>query len=296
MCDSVVREAHPFKGILFILGAVFLFAGSDALSKYLTQFYPVVLVLWVRYVVHVLLMLIALRPKSIQSLFVTANPKLQLVRGLCMSCTNLLFISALRFIPLAEGTSIVYLTPLIVTVLSGPLLGERVGRLQWVAVVIGFIGVLLIVRPGGALFHPVALLALGAACSFSLYQLVTRKLNKTDSANVSNFISGLVSVAVTSLLLPFFWQVPTLHFGLLMVALGFSALISHLWMTHAYHHANPSTLAPFTYLQLPFAGFIGYMLFDHIPDTLAFVGMFIIALGGLLVIFGQRKAVEPVAD
>lgn len=286
MCDSVVREAHPFKGILFILGAVFLFAGSDALSKYLTQFYPVVLVLWVRYVVHVLLMLIALRPKSIQSLFVTANPKLQLVRGLCMSCTNLLFISALRFIPLAEGTSIVYLTPLIVTVLSGPLLGERVGRLQWVAVVIGFIGVLLIVRPGGALFHPVALLALGAACSFSLYQLVTRKLNKTDSANVSNFISGLVSVAVTSLLLPFFWQVPTLHFGLLMVALGFSALISHLWMTHAYHHANPSTLAPFTYLQLPFAGFIGYMLFDHIPDTLAFVGMFIIALGGLLVIFG----------
>jgi drug/metabolite transporter (DMT)-like permease len=291
-----VNEEHPFKGVLFILGAVFLFASSDALSKYLTQFYPVVLVLWVRYVVHVLLMLIALRPKSMWSLFETANPKLQLVRGLCMASTNLLFISALRFIPLAEGTSIIYLTPLIITVLSGPFLGERVGRLQWVAVLIGFIGVLLIVRPGGALFHPVALLALGAACSFSLYQLVTRILNRTDSANVSNFISGLVSVAVTSLLLPFFWSVPTLYFGGLMVALGFSALVSHLFMTHAYHHANPSTLAPFTYLQLPFAGLIGYVLFDHIPDMLAFGGMFVIALGGLLVIFVQRKAIEPTAD
>lgn len=291
-----MNKEHPFKGVLFILGAVFLFASSDALSKYLTQSYPVVLVLWVRYVVHVLLMLIALRPKSITSLFETANPKLQLVRGLCMACTNLLFISALRFIPLAEGTSIIYLTPLIITVLSGPLLGERVGRLQWVAVLIGFIGVLLIVRPGGALFHPVALLALGAACSFSLYQLVTRILNRTDSANVSNFISGLVSVAVTSLLLPFFWAIPTLYFGGLMVILGFSALVSHLFMTHAYHHANPSTLAPFTYLQLPFAGLIGYALFDHVPDMLAFVGMLVIALGGLLVIFGQRKAIEPTAD
>jgi RarD protein len=291
-----VKDEHPLKGVFFIIGAVFLFAGSDALSKYLTQFYPVVLVLWVRYVVHVLLMLIALRPKSMRSLLVTANPKLQLIRGLCMVSTNLLFISALRFMPLAEGTSIVYLTPLIVTVLSGPLLGERVSRLQWVAVLIGFAGVLLIVRPGGALFHPVALLALAAAFSFSLYQLVTRKLNRTDNANVSNFISGIVSVAVTSLLLPLVWEIPTLHFAGLMVALGFSALVSHLFMTHAYHHAKPSTLAPFTYLQLPFAGLIGYMLFNHIPDTLAFVGMLVIVLGGILVVIGQRKAVAPIAD
>jgi drug/metabolite transporter (DMT)-like permease len=291
-----VKDEHPLKGVFFIIGAVFLFAGSDALSKYLTQFYPVVLVLWVRYVVHVLLMIIALRPKSMRTLFVTANPKLQLMRGLCMVSTNLLFISALRFMPLAEGTSIVYLTPLIVTVLSGPLLGEQVGRLQWLAVLIGFAGVLLIVRPGGALFHPVALLALAAAFSFSLYQLVTRKLNRTDNANVSNFISGIVSVAVTSLLLPFFWEIPSLYFGGLMVALGFSALVSHVLMTHAYHHAQPSTLAPFTYLQLPFAGLIGYMLFNHIPDMLAFVGMLVIALGGILVIIGRRKKVAPIAD
>jgi drug/metabolite transporter (DMT)-like permease len=291
-----VKDEHPLKGVFFIIGAVFLFAGSDALSKYLTQFYPVVLVLWVRYVVHVLLMLIALRPKSMRSLFVTANPKLQLIRGLCMVSTNLLFISALRFMPLAEGTSIVYLTPLIVTVLSGPLLGERVGRLQWLAVLIGFAGVLLIVRPGGALFHPVALLALAAAFSFSLYQLVTRKLNRTDNANVSNFISGIVSVAVTSLLLPLVWEIPTLHYAGLMVALGVSALVSHLFMTHAYHHAKPSTLAPFTYLQLPFAGLIGYILFNHIPEMLAFVGMLVIAVGGLLVIIGQRKTVAPIAD
>jgi drug/metabolite transporter (DMT)-like permease len=278
-----VNTEHPQKGILFICAAVFLFASSDALSKYLTNFYPVVMVLWVRYVVHISLMLVVLRPPSLHTLITTKNPKLQIIRGLCMVNTNLMFISALHYIPLAEGTAIVYLSPLIITALSGPLLGERIERLQWLAVVIGFIGVLFIVRPGGSMFHPVALLALGAALSFSLYQIITRKLNHTDSSSTTNFISGLVSALVTSLLLPFFWKTPTLYYALLMVILGVSALVSHLWMTKAYQHAKPSTLAPFSYTQLLFAGLIGYLFFNQIPDFLGLVGMLIIVAGGLLV-------------
>jgi drug/metabolite transporter (DMT)-like permease len=278
-----VNTEHPQKGILFICAAVFLFASSDALSKYLTNFYPVVMVLWVRYVVHISLMLVVLRPPSFHTLLATKNPKLQIIRGLCMVNTNLMFISALHYIPLAEGTAIVYLSPLIITALSGPLLGERIERLQWLAVVIGFIGVLFIVRPGGSMFHPVALLALGAALSFSLYQIITRKLNHTDSSSTTNFISGLVSTLVTSLLLPFFWKTPTLYYALLMVILGVSALVSHLWMTKAYQYAKPSTLAPFSYTQLLFAGLIGYLFFNQIPDFLGLVGMLIIVAGGLLV-------------
>ena len=278
-----MNTEHPQKGILFICAAVFLFASSDALSKYLTNFYPVVMVLWVRYVVHVSLMIVAIRPPSLKSLITTQNPKLQIIRGLCMANTNLMFISALHFIPLAEGTAIIYLSPLIVTAMSGPLLGERIARLQWVAVAIGFIGVLFIVRPGGSMFHPVALLALGAAFSFSLYQIITRKLNHTDSSSTTNFISGVVSALVTTLLLPFFWKTPTLHFVLLMILLGISALISHLLMTKAYQHAKPSTLAPFSYTQLLFAGLIGYIFFDHTPDFMGLVGMLIIVAGGLLV-------------
>jgi drug/metabolite transporter (DMT)-like permease len=278
-----VNTEHPQKGILFICAAVFLFASSDALSKYLTNFYPVVMVLWVRYVVHISLMIVVLRPPSFHTLLATKNPKLQIIRGLCMVNTNLMFISALHYIPLAEGTAIVYLSPLIITALSGPLLGERIERLQWLAVVIGFIGVLFIVRPGGSMFHPVALLALGAALSFSLYQIITRKLNHTDSSSTTNFISGLVSTLVTSLLLPFFWKMPTLYYALLMVILGVSALVSHLWMTKAYQYAKPSTLAPFSYTQLLFAGLIGYLFFNQIPDFIGLVGMLIIVAGGLLV-------------
>lgn len=274
---------HPQKGILFLCAAVFLFASSDALSKYLTNFYPVVMVLWVRYIVHISLMLAVIRPPSFKTLIGTKNPKLQFIRGLCMVNTNLMFISALHFIPLAEGTAIVYLSPLIVTALSGPLLGERISSLQWVAVAIGFIGVLFIVRPGGSMFHPVALLALGAAFSFSVYQIITRKLNHTDKSSTTNFISGLICTIVTSLLLPFFWKTPTLYFAVLMVLLGISALVSHLWMTEAYQHAKPSTLAPFSYTQLLFAGLIGYVFFDHTPDFMGLIGILIIVAGGLLV-------------
>lgn len=274
---------HPKKGIFFICAAVFLFASSDAISKYLTNFYPVVMVLWVRYVVHVVLILAALRPHALKTLITTQYPKLQIIRGLCMANTNLMFISALHYIPLAEGTAIIYLSPLLVTAMSGPMLGERITRMQWLAVAIGFIGVLLIVRPGGSMFHPVALLALGAAFSFSLYQVITRKLNHTDKSSITNFISGLVCVIVTSLLLPFFWKTPTLHFALLMVLLGISALASHLLMTKAYQHAKPSTLAPFSYTQMLFAGLIGYVFFNQQPDLLGLVGMLVIVAGGLLI-------------
>jgi drug/metabolite transporter (DMT)-like permease len=239
-------------------------------------------------VVHISLMLGVLRPSSFKTLITTQNPKLQIIRGLCMVNTNLMFISALHFIPLAEGTAIIYLSPLLVTAMSGPLLGERIARLQWVAVAIGFIGVLFIVRPGGGLFHPVSLLALGAAIAFSVYQIITRKLNHTDSSSTTNFISGLISALVTSLLLPFFWKTPTLYFALLMVLLGISALVSHLLMTKAYQHAKPSTLAPFSYTQLLFAGLIGYIFFNHLPDFMGLVGMLVIVAGGLLV-FSQVR-------
>jgi drug/metabolite transporter (DMT)-like permease len=279
-----VNTEHPIKGICLICAAVLLFAGSDALSKYLTNFYPVVMVLWVRYVVHVLLMLLAIRPTSLHSLIASKKPKLQIVRGLCMVSTNLLFISALRFIPLAEGTSIMYLAPLLITACSGPLLGERATRVQWLAVIIGFFGVLLVVRPGGSMSHPAALLALCAAFTFSFLQIITRKLNTIDSATTSNFISGLVSTGVTSLLIPFFWQTPTLHLAVLMVLLGGSAVISHLLMTKAYQYAKPSILAPFSYVQLLFAGLIGYAFFQQTPDAIGLLGMLVIVIGGVLVL------------
>ncbi len=281
-------KAQFLQGVLYICGAIFLFAGSDALSKYLAGFYAVVMVIWVRYVIHSGLMLSVLLPRHGLSIFKTSRPGLQLLRGLCMVGTNMLFISALRYIPLAEGTAIIYLTPLIVTVLSGPLLGERVRPLQWFAVSLGFVGVLVILRPGGVLFTPVSLLAVGAAFSFSFYQLITRKLNATDSSATTNLLSGLVGSAALTFVAPFFWQTPSAFHALLLLGLGISALLSHLLMTEAYHHANPATLAPFTYGQLIFAGLIGYIMFGHIPDLYGFLGIAIICASGILTLSQRR--------
>ncbi|MCB5187800.1 DMT family transporter [Methylobacillus caricis] len=281
-----------------MFGAIFLFAGSDALSKYLAGFYAVVMVIWIRYVIHSGLMLAVLLPRKGLSIFKTRRPGLQLLRGLCMVGTNMLFISALRYIPLAEGTAIIYLTPLIVTALSGPLLGERVTLLQWIAVLLGFTGVLVMLRPGGALFTPISILAIGAAFTFSLYQLITHKLNAIDSTATTNLISGLVGSAVLGCIAPFFWQTPSAYHTLLLLGLGISALVSHLLMTEAYHHANPSTLAPFTYGQLIFAGLIGYLVFGHVPDIYGLTGIAIICASGMLVLWHKSRgiAVEAVKD
>lgn len=289
---------HPLQGILLICGAVFLFAGSDALSKYLAGFYAVVMVIWIRYLIHTGLMMAVFMPKQGIRMVRTKRPGLQLLRGLCMVATNMLFISALRYIPLAEGTSIVYLTPLIITALSGPVLNERVTPMQWVAVLLGFVGVLIIVRPGGALFTPVALLAVASACSFSIYQLVTRKLNGIDSSTTSNFLSGAIGSLVLAFFAPFYWEPPTLWHTALLLGLGISALASHLLLTKAYEYARPSTLAPFTYGQLIFAGLIGYVIFDHVPDLYAMAGISIICISGIMVVWGQRRsvAVEAVKD
>lgn len=283
-------KAQLLQGVLYICGAIFLFAGSDALSKYLAGFYAVVMVIWVRYVIHSGLMLSVLLPRHGLSIFKTSRPGLQLLRGLCMVGTNMLFISALRYIPLAEGTAIIYLTPLIVTVLSGPLLGERVRPLEWVAVSLGFVGVLVILRPGGVLFTSVSMLAVGAAFSFSLYQLITRKLNATDSSATTNLLSGLVGSAVLTFFAPFFWQTPSAFHALLLLGLGISALLSHLLMTEAYHHANPATLAPFTYGQLIFAGLIGYIMFGHMPDRYGFLGITIICVSGILTLSQRPRS------
>ncbi len=283
-------KAQLLQGVLYICGAIFLFAGSDALSKYLAGFYAVVMVIWVRYVIHSGLMLSVLLPRHGLSIFKTSRPGLQLLRGLCMVGTNMLFISALRYIPLAEGTAIIYLTPLIVTVLSGPLLGERVRPLQWFAVSLGFVGVLVILRPGGVLFTPVSLLAVGAAFSFSFYQLITRKLNATDSSATTNLLSGLVGSAALTFVAPFFWQTPSAFHALLLLGLGISALLSHLLMTEAYHHANPATLAPFTYGQLIFAGLIGYIMFGHMPDRYGFLGITIICVSGILTLSQRPRS------
>ncbi|SEQ26255.1 DMT family transporter [Pseudomonas sp. NFPP19] len=281
---------HPIKGIALICLAVLLFASHDTLSKYLSAFYPIVMVVWARYVVHTLLMLVVFVPRSGFSAVVrTKRPGLQLLRALCLIGTSLLFTTGLRYIPLAEATAVNFLAPLLVTALSVPFLRERVSRAQWLAVLAGFVGVLIVVRPGGALFTPAILLPLGSALCFGFYQLLTRKLSGVDSPTTSNFLTGILNSLIMSALLPFFWSTPTLVHGLFMIGLGTCGMLGHMLLTQAFRHAAPAMLAPFSYGQILFAGLFGYLIFDHTPDQYALVGIAVICLSGLAVAWAQRK-------
>ncbi|MBB3242739.1 drug/metabolite transporter (DMT)-like permease [Pseudomonas sp. Tn43] len=283
---------HPFKGILLVVVATFLFSSHDALSKYLCGFYPVVMVVWARYVIHTLLMAGIFLPQSGLRVLRTKRPLLQLMRALCLLATSLLFTAALLFIPLAEATAVNFLAPVLVTALSVPLLGEQVTRGQWLAVICGFIGVLIIVHPGGELFTPAVLLPFCSALFFCFYQLLTRKLSEIDSPTTSNFFAGLCNTLVMSALVPFFWQVPSVGHGVLMVALGACGMTAHLLLTQAFRHAAPALLAPFGYCQIVFAGLLGWWLFSHTPTLTTVIGIVVICCSGLAAAWQQRRRQE----
>ncbi len=272
-----------------MLVATFMFASHDAMSKYLSGFYPIILIVWARYLVHTLLMAGIFLPQSGLRVLRTRRPLLQVLRALCLLGVSLLFTTGLMFMPLAEATSVIFLAPLLVTALSGPLLGERVSIGQWVAVSVGFMGVLIIVHPGGDLFTPAVLLPLSAALCFSLYQLLTRRLSTVDSATTSNFLAGLVNTLVMSALVPFFWYVPSFQHGLMMLALGGLGMGAHLLLTHAFRHAAPALLAPFGYVQIVFAGLLGLLIFGHTPDLTTLAGILVICLSGLAAAWQNRR-------
>ncbi|MBA1276699.1 MULTISPECIES: DMT family transporter [Pseudomonadaceae] len=286
------NSPQPLLGVLLILVSCLVLATHDGLSKHLTLLYPVFLVIWARYMAQTVLMAALFAPRMGRRVFHTLRPGLQLCRGLSLVSVSMLFISGLSFIPLAEATAVIFLTPLLVTIASA-LLGEHVSRSQWLAVGCGLIGVMIIVRPGGALFTPAILLPFGAAVSFTLYQLVTRRLSATDHPVTSNFLTSVVGSLVMSVLVIFNWQTPTLHDALLMAALGAMAMSGHLLLTNAFRFASAATLAPFTYAQIIFAGVVGFFAFGHVPDLGAILGMTIIIASGLCMAWVQGRAPRP---
>lgn len=287
---SLTATSQPFKGMLLVLLATLLFASHDVLSKYLSGFYPVMLVIWVRYLMHTVLMMGIFLPQSGLRILRTRRPLLQVLRASCLLGTSMLFITGLQYIPLAEATAVNFLAPLLVTAMSVPLLKERVSTGQWIAVLAGFCGVLVIVHPGGELFTPAILFPLGSALCFGFYQLLTRKVAEVDSSTTSNFFAGIFNTLVMTAIVPFYWQWPTFWHGVLMLALGGCGMSAHLFLTQAFRHAAPALLAPFGYCQIIFAGMYGYLIFNHTPGVATLVGIAVICASGIAAAWLQRRA------
>lgn len=282
---------NPVIGILFILCAGALLATHDGFSKYLTAIYPLALVVWLRYTVQTVLMIILFGPKMKLDLVRTKRPWLQLLRGLFLLGISGLFIGGLRYIPLAEATAVMFLAPLIVTVLSAIFLKEQISLGQWVAVVIGLCGVLLVVRPGGALFTWAILMPVAASFCFGSYQLIARRLASFDHTVTSNFLSGLIGTIALTVIMPFVSvEVQPAGWDLLfLLILGALGMVAHMLLTIALKYASAATLAPFTYGQIIFAALIGVFAFDQSPDLLAWGGVAIIIGSGILVAWLQRR-------
>lgn len=263
----------------------------DATAKHLAQRWPVPLLVWVRYTTHCALMVVLLGPRLGHRLLATARPGRQVVRALLLLATTLCIMTALGQMPLAETTAVAFAAPVIVVVLARPLLGEKIGPLRWVAVAIGFAGVLMIARPGGGLSAAGLAWAGAGAVFLALYQLLTRQLSGKENPVTMLFYTALVGSAAMTPWLPWVGSGPTPDGPEWALALGMGVFggTGHFLLIRAFREAPASLLAPITYAQLPMAALLGWLLFQHAPTPGALLGIGVIAAAGLLLAWDSRR-------
>ena len=283
-----VSAADPRAGILWMLLTVALFVSLDALAKYLTQYYPTLQVTWARFFFHAMWLIPVLRWRFF-SIMRTRHITLQLSRGFLMFIANALFFAGVSLMPLVSASTIVMLSPLIVTALSVPLLGEQVGPRRWACVIAACIGALIVIRPGAGVLHWAALLPLGSALSYGLYQIATRHVGQVDPPMTTLFYSVSVGVPLTTLIMPFIWVAPDLKAWLLMAGLGLIGGVSHFTLIKAFAAAPVAVVAPFNYTNLIWATLFGFLLFQELPDRWTILGALIIATSGLYAFLREQK-------
>ena len=290
---------QPLKAIFLMLTAIMLFTMVDGLSKYLTADYAPIQVVWVRY----LAMLIVLAPLATRRRadrpWRTRRLRFQAARGACVALSALLFVSGLAHLPLAQATATGYVTPLFVTALSIVLLGEQVGVRRWSAVIVGFAGVLVIVRPGTAHFEIAALYPIASSLAWALNMILTRKMGFADPALTTLVYTALFGAALTGGPALASWHpVSPLGWALLFVG-GALNLLGQYFSVRAFMHGQVSMLAPFSYSSIVGATAIGVVVFGNFPDLWTWVGAAVVISSGIYTwhrerIRGRVRPVLPV--
>ncbi|MAQ79948.1 MAG: DMT family transporter [Pseudomonadota bacterium] len=289
MTVPLVNQTNPnAKGILWQIIGMLFFGSMDAVSKHLTSSLPVIEILWVRYLFFALFgFLLAVHYSGLRGLR-TSIPFLQIARGLALVFEIVLFTYAFRYLPLADAHVMAASVPLIVLALAVPILKERVGHRRWFAVVLGFLGVLIILRPGFGNWQPILFLPLLGAFGFAVYLVLTRMAAKFDTIGTSAFYTGLVGLSVLTIFLPLEWKTPTIEeWGWLLLA-SVLGLCGHISVIKALSMAEASVLQPFFYVVLVWATFLGFIIFDDIPDFITIIGACIIVGSGLYAWYRER--------
>jgi|EndMetStandDraft_5_1072996.scaffolds.fasta_scaffold00390_5 drug/metabolite transporter (DMT)-like permease len=287
---SISRSNSYTDGIALMCGALICFACLDASAKWLNHYMEPMQTVFLRYAISLIFVTALLNPAASGHHFKTNRPWLQVSRSLMLLLATMLNIIALQYLQLAETMSIMFTTPFFVALLAGPLLGEWISLQRLGAVVVGFLGVLLVVRPGTGELHPYAAFSVVGAICYALYNLATRFLAAHDSSETTMFYSGLVGTCLSLPFIPFIWSTPPSPVVWIVVLLigGFGAA-GHWLLILAHRRAPASVLAPFIFTEIIWMIALGYLLFGDLPDRYTLSGALIVILAGLYLLYVERN-------
>jgi drug/metabolite transporter (DMT)-like permease len=295
MPDHASHERiQRLTGIALMCGAVSCFALLDTTAKYLNLYMATLQVVWARYTGAFLFPFILSNPWTRPGLTRTARPVLQIGRSMLLLGSTLCNFAALRYLQLDEAIALIFSTPFFVAALSGPMLGEWVGWRRWIAVAVGFVGVIVISRPGSGAFHPAALLSLAAALFYAVYSITTRILARTDSNQTTLFYSNVVGAVALIPVVPFAWTTPTDPLVIaLMVATGAMGSFGHYLLIAAHRLTPASVLSPFIYTEIILVTALGYLVFGDVPHRWTLVGSAIVVASGLYILHREQVRRRP---
>jgi drug/metabolite transporter (DMT)-like permease len=282
------RADRPFRGIALILASTVFLGVSDVTAKYLSATLPSIEIAWIRFLVFALIMAPAMLPGSPFYALRSHRRGLQLTRGAALLASSLLYISGLRFLPIAEASATSFVAPLFVTALSIVFLGERVGLRRWVATAIGLIGVLIILRPGTSAFHPAAFFPIVSALAWAGTLIMTRMMSGREHASSIMAFSSIAGVGLISALVPWVWVAPSWHDILFGILIGVTSTAGQWIVVLAFRYADASVLAPFSYTQLLWVSLLGFFVFGEVPDIFTVTGAAFIVASGLYTAHRER--------
>jgi drug/metabolite transporter (DMT)-like permease len=278
--------------VLLVIATGAFLAGMDAMGKYFSLTLPVIMAVWGRYFFHTVITFSYYAHRHGSLAFLRARrPDLQFYRAACLFGATFTLYTSLQYMPLGDAAAIQFLAPVLVSAFSGLFLGEHVGPRRWAAVVCGFIGVLLVTRPGSGVFGWVALLPLATAFALAGYFILTRVMRDKDHPDTTTFYTTALGALVLSALVLFVWQWPSPFYWLLMVAMGACGAIGHFMLVKAFHSAEASILSPFTYSHVVFAILWGFLVFGDVPSLWTIGGASVVVGSGLYIWYRESRVV-----
>jgi drug/metabolite transporter (DMT)-like permease len=290
------RTDRPFKGIALMLASTVFLGTSDVTAKYLSATMPSIEIAWLRFLVFAAILVPAMVPGSPMYAMRTGRLGMQMLRGTALLGSSLLFITGLRYLPIAEASATGFVSPLFVTALSIVFLAESVGIRRWLATAAGLAGVLIILRPGTSAFHVAAFFPIVSAFCWAVTLILTRMMSGREHTTTTMTYSAIAGVVILSAMVPFVWVAPSWHDILFGLLIGIASTAGQWIVALAFRYADASVLAPFSYTQLVWVSVLGFLVFGEVPDAWTVVGAAFIVASGLYTAHRERVRRSQLLD